>query len=257
VNLYNAWDWFHSILQNLSSTSSKPISEILTKGGVFWNKNAEYKDGPLATAGTHMAGQYAKIIRLFADPLARTRDSITGKYYLGTPERTLQTFHDGTPIDQVDAAWPYQLITFKAVDHGQARTVNNPWLMLRRHENTVDISTSDARTLGIEDGDQVRLISPSNVQGVVGKARVTEGMRPGVLGVSHHYGHWELSSKPYFVKDAAGVWTKVLGDPSRGAGINTNQISRLDTYNVNTALQDPIGGSVSFFDTRVRIEKVL
>jgi uncharacterized protein (DUF433 family) len=32
---------------------------------------------------------------------------------------------------------------------------------------------------------------------------------------------------------------------------------RRDQYNVNTSLQDPVGGSACFFDTRVQVEKLL
>jgi tetrathionate reductase subunit A len=256
-NLHNGWDWAHSILQNLSASSGRPISEIVARGGVFWDKHQEYDNGPNGSAGTHMAGQYGNIIRLFSDPLARTRDSITGQYYLGVPERTEIAHSDGTPLDKTDAAWPYRLITYKSVDQGQARTNVNAWLMLRRPENTIDISASDAATLGIETGDRVRVSSASNLVGIIGRANVTQGIRPGVIGVSHHYGHWEQGARPYLVKSASGSWTTVQGDPTRGAGVNANLIMRLDQYNANTTLQDLVGGSACFFDTRVAVEKLL
>jgi len=163
---------------------------------------------------------------------------------------------DGVPLDKTDANWPYQLITYKLVEHGQGRTTVDPWLMLRRPSNWVDISTSDAATLGVETGDHIRVSSPSNVTGIVGVARVTEGIRPGVVGISHHYGHWEQTSRPYSMKDSTGAWTKIQGDPTRGSGITANLIMRRDQYNVNTTLQDPVGGSASFLDTRVQIQKV-
>lgn len=256
-NLNNSWDWAHAMLQNIAQSSGKTISEILAKGGVFWDKNKEYGNGPNGSVGTHMAGQYANIIRLFSDPLARTKDSITGQYYLGVPERTVIAHSDGTPVDKTDAAYPYRLITYKLVDHGQARTNVNPWLMLRRHENAVDISASDAGTLGIESGDLVRVSSASNPQGIVGKANVTQGIRPGVIGVAHHYGHWEQGARPFFFKTASGTWSEVKGDPTRGSGLNSNLVMRRDQYNANTSLQDPVGGSVCFFDSRVQVEKVL
>ncbi|GAB4297442.1 MAG: tetrathionate reductase subunit A [Myxococcota bacterium] len=255
-DLNNAWDWFHSILQNIEKSSGVSIDEILAKGGVFWNPGDEYVDGPAGTSKTHLKGQYGNVIQLFINPIAQTKDSITGEYYNGTPRRTPVAFHDGAPLDKEDADYPYRLITYKTVWHGQARTAVNPWLMLDIPANTVDISTADARSLGIYTGDEVRVMSPSNMTGIIGKARVTEGLRPGVVAISHHYGHWELSSKPFKVKNAAGEWESVSGDPSRGAGITMNPIARLDRYNRNTAIQEAIGGSVSFFDTRVRLEKV-
>ena len=41
----------------------------------------------------------------------------------------------------------------------------------------------------------------------------------------------------------------------RGTGICTNAVIRVDEATCNTCLSDPIGGSASFYDTRVRIEK--
>ena len=66
-----------------------------------------------------------------------------------------------------DPDYPFQLITYKTVHHGQARTNVNPWLMLMVPENPVEMSASDARALEIETGDLVRVSSPSNADGIV------------------------------------------------------------------------------------------
>jgi anaerobic selenocysteine-containing dehydrogenase len=125
--------------------------------------------------------------------------------------------------------------------------------MIIQPENFVEINASDARRLGIRDGDAVRLVSATSPGGVVGKARVTEGVRPGVIAVSHHFGHWELASKPHAVDGVAQG-----ADPSRGTGIQVNPIMRLDQFKgkvLNTSIQDKIGGSVSFYDSRVKLVK--
>jgi len=47
-------------------------------------------------------------------------------------------------------------------------------------------------------------------------------------------------------------------DPSRGAGLSPNPIMRLDQFKgkvLNTSLQDKVGGSVSFYDSRVKLVK--
>jgi len=109
----------------------------------------------------------------------------------------------------------------------------------------------DARTLGVETGDKVKVVSASNSEGIIGKAWVTEGIRPGVVAISHHYGHWELSSRPYMVDGVTQGY-----DPSRGAGVQATPIMRLDGFLGNVTLQSKIGCSASFYDTRVNIEKV-
>jgi len=69
--------------------------------------------------------------------------------------------------------------------------------------------------------------------------------------VSHSYGHWELNSRPYLVNGQPSPH-----DPSRGAGITANPIMRLDDATGNSPLQDPIGASASFNDTRVQVALV-
>jgi anaerobic selenocysteine-containing dehydrogenase len=241
-NLHNSWDWAKAILRNIAHNAGVSVQEILSKGGVFDNPGDEYDRDKLKY-------QYGNIIRLFADPIARTKDSVTSEYYVGVPHYRPIAHSDGTLVRDRD--YPYRLITFKTVHHGQARTNVNPWLMLMVPENFVEISAVDAAALEVETGDQVQVSSPSNPEGVVGKAKVTQGLKPGVVAISHHYGHWEQHSRPYVVNgDPMGY------DPSRGAGIQPTQIMRTDRQYSNVSLQEPIGASCSFYDTWVKVKKV-
>ncbi|RPJ05300.1 MAG: molybdopterin oxidoreductase, partial [Deltaproteobacteria bacterium] len=124
-------------------------------------------------------------------------------------------------------------------------------LMLMIPENWVEISAQDARTLGVVTGDPIRVSSVSNTVGIVGKAKVTQGLRPGVIAISHHYGHWEQHSHPVVINGVATGY-----DSSRGAGIQPTQIMRTDRRYSNVSLQEPIGGSCSFYDTWVKVAKV-
>jgi len=115
----------------------------------------------------------------------------------------------------------------------------------------VELSTADATRLGVETGDQVRVTSASNTTGIVGKAKVTPGLKPGVVAIAHHFGHWELGSRPHTVN---GVPTGF--DPSRGAGIHPGTVMRRDQRSTSVPLQDPIGASCSFYDTSVQVTRV-
>jgi anaerobic selenocysteine-containing dehydrogenase len=246
-DLYNSWDWAKAILQNIVKNAQNDhpgltLQEVLSKGGVFDDPGDEYQ-------GNHLSYTYGDIIRTFCDPVARTRDSVTGEYYSGVP-RYLATAHsDGTEVS--DPGYPYQLVTYKTVHHGQARTNVNPWLMLIVPENWVEITASDAADLEVETGDLVNVASASTPQGIVGKARVTEGLMPGVVAISHHYGHWEQHSRPLEVDGGTTPY-----DPSRGAGVQPTLIMRTDNQYPNVSLQEPIGGSCSFYDTWVNVTKV-
>jgi anaerobic selenocysteine-containing dehydrogenase len=64
------------------------------------------------------------------------------------------------------------------------------WLYEISHSNPLWISTADATRLGIRTGDLVKV--HTRIGFFVTRAWVTEGIRPGVLGMSHHLGRWRL-----------------------------------------------------------------
>lgn len=240
--LDRAWDFTRRQLDNLARNASVTVDEILAKGGVFADPGSEYD-------GQTLKSKYANEIHLYIEELAMTRDSMTGQFFDPLPKYEPPSHSDGTPV--TDEGYPFRLITYKSVRHGQARTAVNPWLMALHPENFVDLSSADASALGVETGDRVRVSSPSNPAGIVGKAWVTEGLRPGVVAISHHFGHWELGSRPVEID---GV--PQSSDPSRGAGIQPCLVMRRDAKLGNVSLQSKIGGSVSFYDTRVQVERV-
>jgi anaerobic selenocysteine-containing dehydrogenase len=253
-NLNNAWDWAKAILENIAANAQSDhpgitIDEILSKGGVFDDQGQEYGSGPLGFGEEHLSYRYGNIIRMFADPIARTRDSVTGDYYSGVAHYRPITHSNGTPVD--DGDHPFRLITFKTVQHGQARTNVNPWLMMLLPENAVEISAQDAARLEVETGDDVKVSSASHPDGIVGKAKVTQGLRPGVVAISHHFGHWEQHSRPIEIDGET-----MAHDASRGAGIQSTQIMRTDDQYSNVSLQEPIGASCAFYDTWVKVNKV-
>jgi len=253
-DLHNSWDWARAMLENIAHNAQDKhpgitAEEILSKGGVFDNPNDEYT---ATTNGDQLSYQYGNIIRMFGDPVARTRDSVTGEYYSGVPHYKPLAHSDGTALND-SGDYPFNLITYKTVHHGQARTNVNPWLMLMMPENFVEISAIDAAALQVETGDQVTVASPSKgIKEIRGKARVTQGLIPGVVAISHHYGHWEQSSRSHTINgkdDALGH------DSSRGAGMQSTQIMRTDKLYDNVSLQEPIGASCSFYDTWVKVER--
>ena len=247
-SLDRAWDFTQRQLANLAKSASdalaRPVTveEIMAKGGVFADPGTEY-------AGEKLKSKYASEIHLYIEELATTTDSMTGEFFDPLPKYEPASHADGRPV--ADDGYPFRLITYKTVRHGQARTATNPWLMALWPENFVDLSSADAAALQVQTGNRVRLTSPSNTVGIIGKARVTEGIRPGVVAVSHSYGHWGIGARPVVIDGVGQPY-----DPSRGAGIMPNLVMRLDDALGNVPLQSKIGGSVSFFDTRVQVEKV-
>lgn len=89
------------------------------------------------------------------------------------------------------------------------------------------------------------------VRQIQGKVKVLEGMRPGVIAISWHFGHWAYGSRDVTVDGRL-----VKGDPKRARGILPNPLMLEDTTVGNVCLTDPIGGSASYYDTRVKLERV-
>jgi thiosulfate reductase / polysulfide reductase chain A len=71
--------------------------------------------------------------------------------------------------------------------HTQGHTVNNPLLSEQMPENVLWINASSAQSLGIADGDMVR-ISANGSSGTI-KAFVTEAIHPEAVFMVHGFGH--------------------------------------------------------------------
>ena len=239
-----AWDFWKQILTNIGSDAGGPgLDYLLARGGRFENADRAYD-------GEKLRNRFSGRLFFFSEKLARTRDSMTGAYFNGLARYEPITDVLGRPVDPLDAAYPLQLVTYKMAWHTQMHTIRYPWLVSIQPENFIEINTQDARVRGIRTGDEVRLTSASVPGGIVGRARVSETLCPGVVAVSHHFGHWEMSSRPYRVNGADTAY-----DPTRGRGVQANTIMRLDPYLGNVTLQDKIGASASFSDTRVQVVK--
>ena len=77
------------------------------------------------------------------------------------------------------------------------------WLYEISHSNPLWISTTDAKQYGIKTGDLVKL--RTRIGSFVTRAWVTEGIRPGVLGMSHHLGRWRLKEETGGARNATAL----------------------------------------------------
>jgi len=97
-------------------------------------------------------------------------------------------------FDGAAADYPFILLPFESVKIGEGRGANRPWLQeLPDPFSTVmwdtwlEISPVDARSLGVREGDLVRMTSPTGE--IEAKAVVDPAVRPGVIGVPLGQGH--------------------------------------------------------------------
>ena len=229
---------------------------VLNRGGRFQSYAKSYKDGRLANA-------YDKMVGLYFENLVTTKNSMTGKPYLPYadfvpgPEDCM-----GNLIDDSKDGFDMTLITYKAITQTKSRTGGNYWLNAVYPENFVEISSNDARRLGLKQGNSVRIVSASNTDGVwdlgngtripmQGKIKVLEGIRPGVVAFSLGHGHWAQGAVSFEIDG------KILTrDERRAMGFHANAAMRVDSILKNTTLSDVVGGSAVFYQTQVKLVKV-
>jgi len=224
---------------------------VLARGGRFEGEGYD---------GERLKNPYGKQLDLYQEKSAKAINAMTGEHYPGlavyvpAPRSSL-----GKEI--ADPGFPLRLITFREIAHTKSRTAANYWLLDLLPENHLLISPTDARELGLSDGDWVRLVSATNPDGawpigngetwpMVGKLKVVEGIRPGVVAFSLGHGHWA-----YGARDVEIDGETVPGDRRRAAGFHGNAAMRLDPYLKNTCLADLTGGSAVFYDTSVALER--
>jgi anaerobic selenocysteine-containing dehydrogenase len=229
---------------------------VLNRGGRFQGYPQAYKDKQLAN-------KYGKLLGLYFEKMAVTKNSMTGRYYLPYGD-FLQGPRDcmGEPIRDEAKGFDMTLITYKTISQTKSRTIGNYWLHALYPENAVEISAADAKRLGLSAGDSVHVISATNETGVwdlghgklkpmIGKIQVLEGIRPGVVAFSLGHGHWAYGSSEVFIDGEA-----VASDTRRSAGIHANAAMRLDPVLNNTGLVDPVGGSAVFYQSQVKLVRV-
>jgi len=82
------------------------------------------------------------------------------------------------------------LPTFRLPTLIHTRSANAKWLYELSHKNPVWIHPSDAKRIGVETGDLIRI--ETEIGSMVDSAWVTEGIKPGIVAISHHLGRWRL-----------------------------------------------------------------
>lgn len=222
------------------------------------NRGGRFEDFKQLYDGDYLGHPFGKLWNLYVEPVALTKDSMTGRPFSGVPKYEPIRHSTGRLVD--DREFPFALITYKEIFGGHSRTIPTYWANIGlQPENFVLMNRSDARRLGFREGEEVKLVSRTNPDGILdlgngarevvkGKVKAVEWIRPGVVAVSWHYGHWAYGSRDVVVDERV-----VKGDPRRGRGLCANPVLLLDEGMKTTGLTDPIGGSASFYDTRVKL----
>ena len=228
---------------------------VLNRGGRFQGYPQAYKDSQLAN-------KYGKMVGIYFDKLVTTKNSMTGEPYLGHadfiggPRDCL-----GRMLEDEAKGFDMTLITYKTISQTKSRTVGNYWLQALYPENFIEISPTDAKRLGVSEGDKVKVVSASNEEGIwdlgngqkkpmIGHVRVRQGIRPGVVAFSLGHGHWAYGAQRVIIDGVS-----VPDDSRRATGVHANAAMRVDPVLKNTGLVDPVGGSAVFYQSQVKLVK--
>jgi anaerobic selenocysteine-containing dehydrogenase len=82
------------------------------------------------------------------------------------------------------------LPTFRLPTLIHTRSANAKWLYEISHKNPVWMHPTDAQRLAVETGDLIRV--ETEIGCFIDRVWVTEGIKPGVIAMSHHLGRWRL-----------------------------------------------------------------
>ncbi len=139
---------------------------------------------------------------------------VDGQPRLGfdTPSRRLEFFSPtllqwGWPEREYTIPWPVKshvhpdnvqiplgemllLPNFRLPTLIHTRSANAKWLYEISHKNPVWMNPLDAQRIGVATGDLVRVTT--EIGYFVDAVWVTEGIKPGVIAMSHHLGRWRL-----------------------------------------------------------------
>lgn len=240
----NDLDGFHQQFKSTLKANEWPkVLSVLAKGG-----RMEPRDK--AREGNKLTHRFTKTLQFYAEEVALTHNSMTGKRYLGTTTWVEPTTALGKPLDKLDDPkdWPLTIITYKGALQSHSRLPSNYVLRQIMPDNGIQVAAEDARRLGISDGEKVWVVTPHGKR--KGTTRVVEGIRPGVITFNVGYGHWGYGATNYQVGGK-----RIEGDRVRRTGIHLNPIMRRDPDVDQMALMDLTGGSIVFFNTRARLEK--
>ncbi len=244
------------------------VVTVLSRGGRFQAfekgypgdgiRPGSFDESYIVPTGT----KFGKMINMYLEKTAGVKHAGTGKSLPGyaTYIEPVMGF-DGEVIDDTKDGFDLKMITYREISSTKSRTSGNYWLRALLPENFILMNAGDAQARGLNDGDSARIVSATNTagewdfgnghtQGMIGKVRTTQGMRPGVIGFSLGFGHWANGAQ-----DVTIDGTTIKGDPVRVKGIHANAAMRTDPLITNTTLFDPVGGSAVFYDTNVKVVK--
>ncbi len=227
------------------------------------NRGGRYEEHAKSFIGKLLAHPFRGMLQLYQEKTAISKYSATGENYPGIAKYVPVTNYAQEDISNLSDGYEFSMITHRTINQTKSRTVSSYWLLSLLPENGIIINPDDAKRLQLGKDDRVKVISATNKRGewdfkngktkaMIGKIVPSETMRPGVISFVLGFGHWATGASDVEVNGEV-----IKGDPRRAKGVHANAAMWTDSsLRHNTCMIDPVGGSVSFYDTKVKLEKV-
>jgi anaerobic selenocysteine-containing dehydrogenase len=258
---------FFAARRHLPKTVFDPDRWKTAVGEAWWrkvvfilNRGGRYEDYDKGYDGALVKHKYGKLLNMYSEKAAGAKNAMSGKAFSGVP-RFIAPYQDiaGNPVQ--DDKFDLKLTTHRDITMTKSRTIGNYWLTAVKPTNVLLINKADATQRGLKDGDMVKVISASNPSGVwdLGhgkkrplkiKLKAVQGMRPGTVSFALGFGHWA-----YGASDITVDGKVIKAEERRAAGTHLNAAMRVDPVLKNTSLADPVGASVAFYDTNIKLIK--
>lgn len=238
-------------LKKAAGNYYKKVIYVLNRGGRFEDFELGYKD-------EFAAHPKNILINMYIEKVALARSSITGRHFKGYASYIPPgfDFDDRKILDD-----GLHLITHREISMTKSRTISNYYLLGIMPENVLLINPADASSYGIKDGDYVKVVSKENPgewdlgngkkKPLIIKVKVTPGIRPGVISFALGFGHFAYGSEDIIIDGAL-----IKADRRRTSGAHLNPVMSASRFLSSTPLTDIVGGSVSFYDSKVKLIKV-
>jgi anaerobic selenocysteine-containing dehydrogenase len=163
--------------------------------------------------------------------------------YLARGEKAFIPHYEEPFIMGDEKEYPFVHVDHKSRLNREGRSANCSWYYDFKDvdpgdevwDDVAKINPVDAKQLGIKNGDQVKLTSPTG--NLVCRVKLWEGVRPGTVAKCYGQGHWAYGS----------LAAKKFGEAPRGG--NNNDII--------PAQYEALSGSSAYYGvTRIKVEKV-
>ena len=241
VDEYYRWIFENSVPGLPEAAAAEGLSPLayMRKYGAFEVTRDNFTPYEKAPAATETELDAEGLLLADGTPVGVAIDDVA-KVGFGTPSRRLEffspTLHEwGWTEREFTIPWPIEshvspqqidrskgemllLPNFRLPTLIHTRSANAKWLYEISHKNPIWMHPSDGQRLGVTSGDLVRV--ETEIGYFVDRVWITEGIKPGVIAMSHHLGRWRL-------QDGVGIgpgMSNLVSLEADGAGGHTLNI---------------------------------